>query len=180
MSGMSEICMAVNISGHTFKHEKLIEVITDVLEETGIPHNVLDLEITEGIAIQNMQTTVSLLNKLHSLGIKITIDDFGTGFSSLNYLSKFPIQKLKIGMTFVQDSGENTTNRAIVTAIVALAKSLGLKVIAEGVETKDQFEFLRELKCDEIQGHFFGKAITGEEMGKFLKQDSFRQFASPE
>lgn len=169
-AGIPVMSIAVNISGHTFRHDTLITVITDILKQTDIPHTALDLEITEGIAIQNLQTTINILNKLHSLDVQITIDDFGTGFSSLNYLSKFPIQKLKIGMSFVQDLEKDPKNGAIVTAIIAMAKSLKLKVIAEGVETQDQLQFLKGLKCEKIQGHLFSTAVPAAEMENMLKQ----------
>ncbi|MCF6149666.1 MAG: EAL domain-containing protein [Candidatus Kuenenia sp.] len=171
-AGLPSVPIAVNISGHTFGRENLIEFVHDVLGKTNMSPNTLDLEITEGIAIQNLQTTIYKLNKLKNLGIQITIDDFGTGFSSLSYLSKFPIQKLKIGMTFIHDLHKDPTNSAIVKAVISMAKSLKLTVIAEGVETNEQFEFLRGLECDQFQGYLCSKAITVEEMGCFLAKNA--------
>ncbi|GJQ50046.1 putative diguanylate cyclase [Candidatus Kuenenia stuttgartiensis] len=171
-AGLPSVPIAVNISGHTFGRENLIDFVNNVLHDTRMSPDALDLEITEGIAIQNLQTTIYKLNKLKSLGIQITIDDFGTGFSSLSYLSKFPIQKLKIGMTFIHNLHKDPTNSAIVKAVIAMAKSLQLTVIAEGVETDEQFEFLQGLQCDEFQGYLCSKAVTSEEMGRFLAKNA--------
>jgi EAL domain-containing protein (putative c-di-GMP-specific phosphodiesterase class I) len=128
----------------------------------------LELEITESVLMQDTTLAVSILNKLSELGIKISIDDFGTGFSSLNYLKNLPLDYLKIDQTFVKDFSLQT-NSAITKAIVTLAQSLNMKTIAEGVETEEQRKFLSELNCDEAQGFLFSKPISKDEMEKLLQ-----------
>jgi len=166
--GLPPVTVAVNISGHTFKRENFEKIVADIVKETNIPPDTLELEITERIAIQNLDETIIKLNELKRLGIKIAIDDFGTGFSSLGYLSKFPFEKLKIGMTFIHNLHKDPTNAAIVSSVTAMAKNLNLKVIAEGVEVKEQLNFLREIGCDEFQGFLFSKAVPEKKMREML------------
>ncbi|MDH3257388.1 MAG: EAL domain-containing protein, partial [Nitrospinota bacterium] len=166
--GLPQIPISVNLSVVQFTHPNLVSEISRVLKQTKIPPHHLELEITESVLMQDTTLAVSILNKLSELGIKISIDDFGTGFSSLNYLKNLPMDYLKIDQTFIQDFNLQT-NFAITKAIVTLAQSLNMKTIAEGVETEQQRKFLVELNCDEAQGFLFSKPIPKEEMGELLK-----------
>ncbi|MGE5707814.1 MAG: putative bifunctional diguanylate cyclase/phosphodiesterase, partial [Bacteroidota bacterium] len=167
-AGLSPIRVAVNLSARQFK-KGLVELVRDTLEETGLDPRFLELEITESIAMQNHEETILLLGKLHDLGVKLSIDDFGTGYSSLSYLKRFPIDALKIDRAFVKDLIRNADDRAIAEAILAMARSLKLKVIAEGVEEEEQVVFLQEKGCDEVQGYYFSRPIPAEEFHSFLR-----------
>ena len=161
-------CVAVNLSAHTFQQPKLVEMITSVLQKTGLDPHFLGLEITEGIAMQDIDTAVHKLINLSGLGIQIAIDDFGTGFCSLSYLKKFPTNKLKISQHFVNGVATNPQDRAIVSSIITLAQNMKLKVVAEGVETEEQLIFLKQQQCDEMQGYLFSKPLPAEACRKML------------
>jgi diguanylate cyclase (GGDEF)-like protein/PAS domain S-box-containing protein len=167
-AGLPNIPISVNLSVVQFTHPNLVSEISKVLKQTKFDPKNLELEITESVLMQDTTLAVSILNKLSELGIKISIDDFGTGFSSLNYLKNLPLDYLKIDQTFVKDFSLQT-NSAITKAIVTLAQSLNMKTIAEGVETKDQRNFLSELKCDEAQGFLFSEPVSKDEMEKLLR-----------
>ncbi len=160
--------IAVNLSAHQFHQPDLVEMIVRVLEETGVPADMLELELTESAVMQNADTAIQTLMRLHEVGIRIAIDDFGTGYSSLSYLKKFPIDKLKIDRSFVQDLGTNSAGEEIVGAIIAMAHSLNLSVVAEGVETRQQLELLQCMDCDEIQGYYFSKPVFADEFETLL------------
>lgn len=159
--------IAVNLSARQFRQPNLVETVRTILVETSLEPQWLELEITESIAAQDVDFTINILHSLKAMGIRISIDDFGTGFSSLSYLRQFPLDTLKIDKSFVGDilpqHGEE-----IVTAIIDLAQNLKLKVIAEGVETPEQLAFLRKKKCDEIQGYLFCKPLPSHEFQQFL------------
>jgi diguanylate cyclase (GGDEF)-like protein/PAS domain S-box-containing protein len=167
-AGLPQIPMSVNLSVVQFTHPNLVSEIRKILKQTNIPPHLLELEVTESVLMQDTTLAVSILKKLSELGIKISIDDFGTGFSSLNYLKNLPLDYLKIDQTFIKDFNLRT-NYAITKAIVTLAQSLDMKTIAEGVETEEQRKFLMELNCDEAQGYLFSKPIPKEEMGELLR-----------
>ncbi|MDP1771849.1 MAG: EAL domain-containing protein [Methylobacter sp.] len=169
-SGFEPLVMAVNLSVVQFRHPDLPELITRILNEEGLPPEYLELELTEGVAMHNPQEAIAVMNNLHELGIRMSIDDFGTGYSSLSYLKKFKVYKLKIDQSFVRDISTDPEDKAIVSAIINLAKSLGLQTIAEGVETAGQLAFLREQGCDEIQGYLFSKPVPIEQFEALLKQ----------
>ena len=135
-----------------------------------MPSEYLELELTEGVAMSNPQVAISIMNNLHQCGIRMSIDDFGTGYSSLSYLKQFKVYKLKIDQSFVRDICTDGEDKAIVSAIINLGKSLGLRTIAEGVETPGQLEFLREQGCDEMQGYFFSKPLPIEQFEVLLKR----------
>lgn len=170
--GSQSIRVAVNISAQTFQQPNLVETISFVLQKTGLDPHFLGLEITESTAMENIETTICKMHKLRDMGIQIAIDDFGTGFSSLSYLKKFPISKLKISQHFVKGIANDERDRAIVELIIALAQSLKLKVVAEGVETEEQFIFLKQRKCDEIQGYLFCNPLPAEAFEKTLIQNA--------
>lgn len=170
-SGFPTICVSVNISSRHFQQQNLPEKIDSVLKETGLDGHWLDLEITEGTAMEDVEHTIKMLCKLKEMGIRIEIDDFGVGYSSLNYLKRLPIDALKIDRSFVKDINIDLTDLAIVITIINLAKNLKLKVIAEGVETKEQLVFLKEQGCDEIQGYLFSKPVPVAGLEKMLLQN---------
>src|SRR5919106_78321 len=157
--GFAPIQIAVNICGRQFHDQDLSETVIRILEETGLPPANLELELTESSVMQNADFASGVLSRLKSMGIRISIDDFGTGFSSLVSLKRLPIDALKIDRTFVRDATSDTDDSALVMAIITLAHNLRLKVIAEGVETEDQLKFLQLLRCDEIQGFLFSKPL---------------------
>ncbi len=170
--GFAPLIMAVNLSTVQFRHPDLPELITRILEEEGLPPEYLELELTEGVAMHNPQAAIEVMNNLHERGVRMSIDDFGTGYSSLSYLKKFNVYKLKIDQSFVQDISTDPEDKAIVSAIIGLAKSLSLKTIAEGVETSGQQTFLREQGCDEMQGYLFSRPVPVEQFEALLKQVS--------
>jgi EAL domain-containing protein (putative c-di-GMP-specific phosphodiesterase class I) len=162
--GFGPIQIAVNISARQFHDQDLAETVIKILEETGFSPKNLELELTESSIMQNAEFAAGVLNRFKSMGINISIDDFGTGFSSLASLKRLPIDALKIDQSFVRDANTEPDDAALVMAIITLAHSLRLKVIAEGVETQDQRRFLQLLRCDEIQGDLFSKPLPAEEL----------------
>lgn len=170
--GLPAIRVAVNISALQFRQLDLAGVIQEIFKENNLdPHlGMLEFELTESLLMKNTDGTIATLNMLHDLGIQFSIDDFGTGYSSLSYLKRFPISALKIDQSFVRDISRNGDDAAIVNAIIALGHSLGMNVIAEGVETVEQLDYLRTMKCDEIQGYLFSRPVPGEEMTRLLQK----------
>ena len=159
-AGVHNVSIAVNVSAHQFKHVEFITNVKRVLDESGLPPYNLELELTESIVMRNTADVLVKLEDLRSIGIKLSIDDFGTGYSSLSYLRNFPIDRLKIDRSFINNATENKSSAAITKSIVMLGHNLGLDVIAEGVETKEQVVMLRKMKCDQAQGYFFSKPLT--------------------
>ena len=170
-AGIKPIRMAVNLSARQFQQKNLLQMITQVLNETGMQPEYLELELTEGLVMQNAQVTIRILHQLKEMGIRVSIDDFGTGYSSLSYLKRFPIDTLKIDQAFVRDITTDPDDAAIATAIIAMAHSLKFKVVAEGVETQDQLTFLCNKACDEMQGYFFSRPLPAEEIGLLLQSE---------
>jgi len=162
-SGFTNLRIAVNLSAIQFKHKDLIKTITDIVAESNITPAMIELEITEGVMMSDIDETVNKIQKLVDLGFQIAIDDFGTGYSSLSYLQRLPIHKLKIDQSFVRDLDENEDSKDIVRCIVSMAKGLRLEVIAEGIENEAQLAFLKSLGCDEGQGYLFSKPISADE-----------------
>ncbi|HJY27608.1 MAG TPA: EAL domain-containing protein [Pyrinomonadaceae bacterium] len=161
-AGFAPIQIAVNISARQFHERDLSQAVIRILEETGLSPKYLELELTESSIMQDAEFAAEMLNRLKSMGINISIDDFGTGFSSLASLKRLPIDALKIDQSFVTEVTSDADDAALVNAIITLAHNLRLKVIAEGVETDDQLKFLRLLRCDEIQGYFFSKPLPAD------------------
>lgn len=171
LEGFPPLKMAVNISPVQFYQDDFVQVVLEALQESGLEPQYLELEITEGIAMYQLDQVINKLNTLRELGVHISIDDFGTGFSSLSYLKKFPIDKLKIAQQFVRDITDDPDDAAIVQAVIAMAKSLKLEVIAEGVETEDQLSFLLDVKCREIQGYIYSRPVPAEEFHALLQRN---------
>ena len=168
--GHHDIVVAVNVSPRQFSHPGFIESVKAVLEKTELPAKNLELEITEGVIMHNEEETLEALHHLKSLGIQLSIDDFGTGYSSLSYLKRFPVDKLKIDQSFIRDSHNNQEDITLVNTIVTMGKSLGLSLIAEGVEEQEHVDFLNQIACDEIQGYWFSRPLEQEDLLNFLQQ----------
>jgi EAL domain-containing protein (putative c-di-GMP-specific phosphodiesterase class I) len=162
--------MAVNLSPRQFFQPGFQGAIEHILKETGIPGHCLDLEITEGILMQRSEDNVSTLKQLSDMGIKLSIDDFGTGYSSLAYLQRFPVDALKIDRSFISGIGQDSNDTALVTAIISMAQSLRLKVLAEGVETAEQIEFLRTHGCLSAQGYYYSAAVAADDFTELLRR----------
>ncbi|MGZ5052646.1 MAG: bifunctional diguanylate cyclase/phosphodiesterase [Methylobacter sp.] len=167
--GYPPIIMAVNLSAVQFRQANLPDLVDRLLIEIGLPPEFLELELTEGVAMQNPQSASAIMRNLHQRGIRLSIDDFGTGYSSLSYLKQFQVYKLKIDQSFIRDINTDAEDRAIVNAIINMAKSLGLRTIAEGVETEGQQAFLREQGCDEMQGYLFSKPLPSGQFQALLE-----------
>jgi diguanylate cyclase (GGDEF)-like protein len=167
--GLKNLRVAVNLSGYQLQQNNFIDVVTAIITETGLSPETIEFEITETVIMQNPDFTISVLNRLRDMGIHISIDDFGTGYSSLSHLKRFSVNTLKIDKTFVREVESSPTDAAIATAIIAMGNSLNLRVIAEGVETKGQFDFLKEKLCDEMQGYYYSMPMPPEKVLEFMK-----------
>src|SRR5947207_3859015 len=165
-----ELTVAVNLSARQFQQPNLTEIIGEALEETGLDAKSLELEITESNAMQNAENTIYTLRELKALGVRISMDDFGTGYSSLNYLKRFPIDTLKLDQSCVREITSSPTDAAIATAVISMAHTLNLKVIGEGVEKEDQFEFLQKRGCDYIQGYLFSPPLAVENLEAYISE----------
>lgn len=169
-AGALPICISVNLSSRQFQKPNLAEIVSQVLRETEIDPRYLDLEISENVVMQDIDLTISNLTNLTALGVRFSIDDFGTGQSSISRLKKLPIQKIKIDKSIISDMAVIPDNKAIINAIIAMSHNLGLKVMAKGVESEDQVAFLRSGGCDEMQGYVFSKALPIEDLQELLKK----------
>ena len=163
-SGLPPLRVSVNLSSRQFRSEALFEAVSEALRATGLAPQLLELELTESLLVENVEHAMGVMGKLKAIGVAISIDDFGTGYSSLGYLKRFPIDSLKIDRSFVRDIATSPKDAAIVNAISALARSLGIGLIAEGVEEPWQVEFLRARHCTEMQGYLFSKPLAAEEL----------------
>ena len=162
--------IAVNLPGRMFERSDLVENIHDYVTQAGVPHRVIKLEITERTLMKDLQQVIPSLHRLNEIGVEISIDDFGTGYSSLAYLTALPIAELKIDRSFVKDLGITPQSAAVVHAIIALARALGLRVVAEGVETLRQMDSLHKLGCSVMQGFLFSKAVPPDDLQRWLEQ----------
>lgn len=167
--GIKPFRVAVNLSGIQFHRDDVVSLTRDVLQRTGLAPHYLELEVTESAVMKDINETIGLLQQLKDLGVELAIDDFGTGYSSLSYLKRFPVHRLKVDRSFVMNLGENDQDSSITTTIIQLGHSIGLKVIAEGVETEKQVELLTGFGCDEFQGYFFSKPLPPTEFRGFAK-----------
>ncbi len=172
-SGATELNVAVNLSSHQLQQGGFADLVATVLRETALEARHLTLEITESVLMEHARETVTTLQKLKAIGLNLEIDDFGTGYSSLAYLKRFPVDALKIDRTFTRDMTSNPDDAAIVTGIVALAHSLRLKVVAEGVETREQLDFLAGLGCDSIQGYYLAEPLPPHEFERHILAPNF-------
>lgn len=158
--GLAPLSVAINLSARQFYQPNLVEIVAQVIESTGLNPQQLELEITETIAVKNMEFAKSILCNLQALGVHIAMDDFGTGYSSLNYLKQLPFNTLKIDQSFIQDLKPASKDVEIINAVIALGKGLDLKVVAEGVDNEEQLELLRSLNCEIVQGYLFSRPLS--------------------
>ena len=170
--GLPPLLLAVNLSAVQFNQTDLPELIAQVLQEAGVPPQCLELELTEAVAMKNPEAAAARIAALESQGVQLSIDDFGTGYSSLSYLKRFRLHKLKIDQSFVRELDHDTEDQAIVMAIIQLARSLGLRTLAEGVETPEQLAFLRQHGCQLVQGYHFSKPLPPTQLLDFVRQRS--------
>ena len=171
--GLPPIVMAVNLSPRQFKDANLLDDISDILAETGMAPGLLELEITESVIMHDASRAADRVEAIKQLGVRLAIDDFGTGYSSLSQLKRFPIDTLKVDRSFVRDLPANAEDKAITEAIISLAKTLGVAVVAEGVETAEQCEFLRARGCDDMQGFYFSKPCHPDAFAALLARQEF-------
>ncbi|MEE9156897.1 MAG: EAL domain-containing protein [Gammaproteobacteria bacterium] len=171
--GLPFVCVAVNLSVHQFKQKNLVDTIRSALQEAQLEHlsNVLELDITENLLMEDASVAAAKLREIEALGVRVAIDDFGTGYSSLSHLKRFPIHTIKIDRSFVKDITNDPDDEAIVTAIIGMARGLKLQVVAEGVETREQMEFLRAQRCDEMQGYLVTPPLPDQDIIPFLEEE---------
>ncbi|HSW93864.1 MAG TPA: bifunctional diguanylate cyclase/phosphodiesterase [Gammaproteobacteria bacterium] len=162
--GYEPISIAVNLSAKQFQHPNIAELVKTILSESGMDPKYLELEITETAVMEDVEAAITKLNDIKKMGVQISIDDFGTGYTSISYLKKFPINGLKIDQSFIKDIPENANNTAITSAIIALAHTLGMKVVAEGVETAGQLQYLTDNKCDIVQGYYLSRPLPEQKI----------------
>ncbi|MHC8317018.1 putative bifunctional diguanylate cyclase/phosphodiesterase [Pseudomonas sp. LB3P31] len=167
--GLEPIRVSVNLSVHQLRQGKLVSLVRQVLEETGLAPQYLELELTESQLLDSVEHIISTFQQLRGLGVKLAIDDFGTGYSSLSYLKRIPVDYVKIDQTFIRGLGEGQMDAAITRAIIAMAHGLSLKVVAEGVERREQLEFLRRERCDEVQGYLISRPIEASGLAELLR-----------
>ncbi|HEY5808251.1 MAG TPA: EAL domain-containing protein [Povalibacter sp.] len=165
-AGMQPFVVSVNVSARQFRQDNFAQTVADVLRETGLDARYLEIELTESAVMHDAEQFIAALRELNQLGVQISLDDFGTGYSSLSYLKRLPVDRLKVDRSFVQDIATDTDDAMIVRAIITLGHNLGLKVVAEGVETEQQLEFLRSNHCDELQGYYFASPMP---VGEFAR-----------
>lgn len=170
--GMQDLSMSVNVSAVQFAQPRLLETVRTTLEDTGFPAEKLVLEITESVLMKDAETTIGMLKALKNMGVRISMDDFGTGYSSLSYLKRFPIDIVKIDKSFVRDINDDPDDAAIIRVIIALARSLRLTTVAEGVETPEQLGFLRREQCDRFQGYFFSRPVEADQLSQRIQDGS--------
>ncbi|GKS73616.1 bifunctional diguanylate cyclase/phosphodiesterase [Acidovorax sp. SUPP950] len=173
--GMDWLAMAVNLSALQFRQPQLPELVSRLLDSTSLRANRLELELTEGVAVDDPRSAIATMDQLHARGVRMSMDDFGTGYSSLSQLKRFQIYKLKIDQSFVRDLGNDSNDRAIVSAIIRMAQALGIRTTAEGVETSEQLSYLREQGCDEAQGYYFSKPLPAHQITALLQRQHAAQ-----
>jgi EAL domain-containing protein (putative c-di-GMP-specific phosphodiesterase class I) len=161
--------MAVNISAMEFRDEHFLDGVFAILKETGLDARSLELELTESVLMKRAESTATVLKTLRASGVQLAVDDFGTGYSSLSYLRKFPIDALKIDQSFVRQITTVPDETTIVTAVISMGRSLKLRVVAEGVETREELEFLQAHQCEEAQGFYFSRPVFAQQFAELLK-----------
>jgi EAL domain-containing protein (putative c-di-GMP-specific phosphodiesterase class I) len=178
-AGYAPIRMSVNVSNLFFHGVSLTNAVARALAETQLAPESLELELTESITMRHVETSITMLLELRGMGVRLSIDDFGTGYSSLSHLQRFPLNMLKIDQSFIRDVTSNSANASITRAIISLAHSMNLSVLAEGVETEEQLALLRRQGCDEVQGHYFGRPMSAEEFTQLFSQIVSRKRRKP-
>jgi EAL domain-containing protein (putative c-di-GMP-specific phosphodiesterase class I) len=176
--GLAPIRIGVNLFPSQFHHDDLLADIEDVLRQTGLPPDSLELEITENIGLTDDGKVLARLTALREMGVHLAFDDFGTGYASLNYLTRYPLSRIKIDQSFVRKIPHNRQDAAIIRSIIVMAHNLGLEVVAEGVETQEQAAFLQNEGCDQVQGFLFAKPLPNSKFEEFLKSGSMNSLGS--
>ena len=171
--GYNSISMSVNLSARQFKDKDFVPMVHEVIEETEIDPKRLELEITESVALEDLDYTIATIKELKAIGIKFSLDDFGTGYSSMSYLKRLPVSNLKIDKSFLDTVMDDTSDQKIIQAIITLARNLDLHVIAEGVERSDQEEFLKASNCNIAQGFLYSKPVPKERAVEYLNSINF-------
>jgi len=170
-AGLRPLSIAVNLSATQFRQEQFVAQLAEILESTGVDPEILELEITESMVMKDLNQAVKLMDKLRHMGVRLTIDDFGIGYSSLSHLKHFPVTSLKVDRIFVRDLPHSADDTAITRAVIAMAHSLQMNVIAEGVELKEQFDALRKEGCDQFQGYLCRPALAEDELLRFVREN---------
>jgi EAL domain-containing protein (putative c-di-GMP-specific phosphodiesterase class I) len=173
--GLAPLTMSVNVSPRQFEETRLVERVAGALRASSLPACALEIEVTEGLIMRDLDQAVGKMAELKAMGVALSIDDFGTGYSSLSALRSFPISTLKIDKSFVQNLATSPGDQAIALAVITLGHRLGLKVLAEGVETEQQRRFLRDNGCDEMQGYLFSRPVTADQIAQLLRQQQSAQ-----
>jgi EAL domain-containing protein (putative c-di-GMP-specific phosphodiesterase class I) len=168
LTGHKPLKVAINISGQQLRQPGFLKMVEKIIRGTGIDPEVIELEFTESVLMDHADRNIQILRNLKKMGMQLSVDDFGTGYSSLSYLKNFPIDKIKIDRSFIKDVTESTDNLMIVKAIISLAESLNLKVIAEGVENREQLDILKKLGCHEVQGFYLAEPMCLENLTEML------------
>ncbi len=168
--GSDALRIAINVSAIQFTQMNFVKKVRDILNRTEMAGECLELELTEGILMQDIELTINVLSELRSMGVRISIDDFGTGYSSMSYLKKFPLDVLKIDRSFIKDLPHDPKDSAIVTAIAEMARGLSLEIIAEGIENNEQNEFIKKVGCESMQGFYIQKPVSATFISKIVKQ----------
>jgi EAL domain-containing protein (putative c-di-GMP-specific phosphodiesterase class I) len=177
--GLPPVCMAVNLSLRQLTDANLVHDIKAALDDSGMAPNLLELEITESMMMSNPTKMMDVLVKIKNMGVRLAIDDFGTGYSSLAQLKHFPIDTLKIDRSFIRNVPENAEDKAITRAIIAMGETLGLTVVAEGVETIEQLNYLKDQSCDEMQGFYFSRPVVPEQFAELLQEQAGTRSIEP-
>jgi len=170
-AGLPPVSVSVNVSARQFEDKRLVERVADALHISGLPAGGLEVEVTESLIMRDLGGSVEKMRELEAMGVALSIDDFGTGYSSLSALKSFPISRLKIDKSFVADLADSPDDQAIAMAVISLGHKLDLRVIAEGVETAQQRDFLRANDCDEMQGYLFSRPVAAGEIARLLTAD---------
>ena len=178
LDGLPQLRMAVNLSPSQFRQGDILAIISDALKDAGLDARFLEVELTETAVMSDPEESIAILEKLSAMGVLVSVDDFGTGYSSMSYLRRFPIDKLKIDRSFIREVMSRPEDASIVRAIVSLAHSLRLKVVAEGVESTEQLEFLKTLGCDQYQGYHYSAALAPGEFAE-LARSKYRVESEP-
>jgi EAL domain-containing protein (putative c-di-GMP-specific phosphodiesterase class I) len=176
-AGLSLGTIAVNISALQFRAEDFLEGVFSVLEETGLPAKHLEVELTESVLMKHAESAEAILKALRAQGVQVAVDDYGTGYSSLSYLRKFPIDTLKIDQSFIRQISSKTDETTLLTAVIQMGRSLNLHVVAEGVETEEELEFLQAEQCDEAQGYYFSRPVPPQQFARLLESGLSKAFS---
>jgi EAL domain-containing protein (putative c-di-GMP-specific phosphodiesterase class I) len=169
-AGLPPIRIAVNLSARQLREISFVSVLQKVLHEAGVGPEGIEIEITESMIMSDTDSAIAALTELHGLGVRVAMDDFGTGYSSLSYLRKFPIDTIKIDGSFVADISTSADDAEIVRTIISMGQTLNKTIVAEGVETEEQLQLLRNFKCDQVQGYLFSRPVPGNELTEFIRE----------